>query len=278
MSVARQSAICARLAAVEFWHAEPAEETIALVAAAVDELRSELDLEADPSGDRLRSEPCLTSAPAALDVGAPEFVRFRQPRGTTAPLPDWWARSAKPVVYVSFGSVAAALGFFPTLYRAAIDALAELSVRVLVTLGEGGDADELGPLPANVHAERWVDQDRAIPHAAVVVCHGGFGSMLGALAHGVPLVVVPLFAGDQWHNARRIAQIGAGVAVESSARTMFEHPPLDALPRAVAGVLDDGVAYRRAAREVAPAIAALRPIDAAVDALAAHAAQASLTR
>jgi hypothetical protein len=111
MSVARQSAICARLAAVEFWHAEPAEETIALVAAAVDELRSERDLEADPSGDRLRSEPCLTSAPAALDVGAPEFVRYRQPRGTTAPLPDWWARSAKPVVYVSFGSVAAALGF-----------------------------------------------------------------------------------------------------------------------------------------------------------------------
>jgi UDP:flavonoid glycosyltransferase YjiC (YdhE family) len=43
--------------------------------------------------------------------------------------------------------------------------------------------------------------------------HGGSGSTLGALAAGVPLAVLPLFA-DQPQNARRGAEVGAGVAVE----------------------------------------------------------------
>jgi UDP:flavonoid glycosyltransferase YjiC (YdhE family) len=50
-------------------------------------------------------------------------------------------------------------------------------------------------------------------HAAAAVVHGGSGSTLGAIAAGVPLVVVPLFA-DQPQNARRVAEVGAGLAVE----------------------------------------------------------------
>jgi hypothetical protein len=45
------------------------------------------------------------------------------------------------------------------------------------------------------------------------VGHGGFGTTMAALAHGVPMVVVPLFAIDQHYNAAAVARAGAGVAL-----------------------------------------------------------------
>jgi UDP:flavonoid glycosyltransferase YjiC (YdhE family) len=48
--------------------------------------------------------------------------------------------------------------------------------------------------------------------------HGGSGTAVGALAAGVPVVVVPLFA-DQFENGRRIADGGAGLVVEATETT-----------------------------------------------------------
>jgi MGT family glycosyltransferase len=171
------------------------------------------------------------------------------------------------------GSVAGLRGLYPRLYRAAIEPLAGVGARVVVTVGDDADPDELGPLPPNVHVVRWAPQDRVIPHAAAVVCHGGYGSVLGALAHGVPLVTVPLFADDQWRNARRVAEVGAGIAVASDGgreRRMLDGPAPEVfarLPDAVEQVLGDA-AYRRAARAIAREIEALPPVDAAVGVLA----------
>ena len=85
-----------------------------------------------------------------------------RPRCPPPAVPD-----AEPLVYVSFGSVTASahLPLYPALYRAAIDALAPLPVRLLVTVGEDRDLGELGPLPANVTVERWVPQDEVLAHA-----------------------------------------------------------------------------------------------------------------
>jgi len=133
--------------------ADTEEETISLVAAEVDEQRIELGLDPDPAAARLRGEPCLSLAPAVLEGGPAAFERFRAPRAPARPTPDWWPRSTDPLVYASFGSVAGALGFFPGLYGAAIDVLADLPVQVLLTAGEDRDLGELGALPSNVHAE-----------------------------------------------------------------------------------------------------------------------------
>jgi UDP:flavonoid glycosyltransferase YjiC (YdhE family) len=57
-----------------------------------------------------------------------------------------------------------------------------------------------------------MDQADVMADAVLVVCHGGAGTTLGALAAGVPLVVFPLFA-DQAANAACVAHAGAGVAV-----------------------------------------------------------------
>jgi hypothetical protein len=59
--------------------------------------------------------------------------------------------------------------------------------------------------------------DAVLPHAALVVCHGGSGSTFGALAAGVPLVIWPLFA-DQFRNGRAVQAIRR----EPDARDGFE--------------------------------------------------------
>ena len=91
-------------------------------------------------------------------------------------------------------------------------AVEDLPVRVLLTVGRDLDLDALPSAPDNVRVERWVPQQDVLGHAAAAVVHGGSGSTLGAIAAGVPLVVVPLFA-DQPQNAARVAEVGAGVAV-----------------------------------------------------------------
>jgi MGT family glycosyltransferase len=185
-------------------------------------------------------------------------------------LPEWWPNGDDPLVYLTLNSITRSLRLFPDLYRAAIDVLSPLPVRILLTLGTDADPDQLGPLPANVHMEPWVPQEAILPHAAAVVYHGGFGTTLGALTYGVPVVAMPLFAGDQWRNARRVAQLGAGIELADGPRRVFELPGpqlIAALPDAVTRVLDEP-AYGAAALRMADAIAELDPIDAAVDLLA----------
>ena len=260
--------------------------TIRLVAGALDAARADLGLPPDPDGDRLRDTPYLTTIPEPLeDPAAPAPRRTHRLRHGTAadaaPLADWWPGNDDPLVYMTFGSVTAGphLPYFPALYRSAIDALAPLPVRVLLTIGDRRDHEELGPLPPNVHVEEWVAQEAVAPHAAAIVGHGGHGTTLGALAHGVPLVVVPLFSVDQWANAAAVARTGAGVALDAEAATrrvlgLPGPATIDGLGAAVERVLADP-AHRRAAQRIAGAMAALPPADAAVETLAAIAGATS---
>jgi len=225
--------------------------------------------------DRIRASPYLTMTPPALDDRA-GGARFRSVSGEPArALPDWWPGLEGPLVYVTFGSMAGGMPVFPALYRAAVRALAGVPARVLLTIGDAGDPAELGTLPANVHVERWVPQADVLPHAAAMVCHGGYGTTAGALAHGVPLVVLPMFA-DQPRNALRVAEVGAGIALPApaSVRVVAEHATevLAGLGGLVEELLDEP-RYTRAARRVAESARALPTVDAAADLLAAIAGE-----
>jgi UDP:flavonoid glycosyltransferase YjiC (YdhE family) len=259
------------LAAVE-------ELSVRVAAPVVDGVRAEAGLPPDPAGDRLRDAPYLTAMPAALDGPdhrvAPVVRRFRAPApATSSPLPDLWPGNGDPLVYVTFGSVTAAphLPYFPDLYRSAVEALAPLPARVLLTLGRDGDPERLGRLPPNVRAERWVPQEAVLPATAAVVGHGGYGTTLGALAAGAPQVVLPLFSTDQWANAEAVARAGAGIALDGdrAERRVLGMPAprvLAGLAGAVSGVLEDP-AYRDGAASVAAAMEDLPPASAAVDLL-----------
>ena len=80
-----------------------------------------------------------------------------------------------------------------------------------------------------MRVERWVPQPEALARASLVVCHGGSGTVLGTLAAGIPLIILPLFA-DQLANARMLAEAGAARVVEPhELRAAILDPPPPAL-------------------------------------------------
>jgi hypothetical protein len=202
--------------------------------------------------------PYLTLFPAALDDPEAEWPadvrRFRDTAepASEKPLPNWWEDDSLPLVYVSFGTVVGGTPMAGALFGGMLAAAADLPARVLMTVGRELDIDALGPLPPNVHVEGFVPQADVFGHASLVVTHGGSGTTLGALAAGLPLVVVPLFA-DQPDNARRVEAVGAGVMAE---------PP--GIREAIETVLGEAK-YERAAQRLAQEIAWLPSTDAAFD-------------
>lgn len=214
----------------------------------------------------IERSPYLSRFPASVDPSPyPHTVRFR-----TAAAPVRSVRGEVPLVYVSFGSVTGGLPVAATIYRTALAALADLPVRVVLTLGRGTDPAVLGTVPPSVRVEEWLPQDEVLAEADLVVCHGGSGTTYGALAAGVPTVVVPLFA-DQPINARTVEALGAGLVVAP------ERGPVAELAQRVAGLapkLREKVrtvlaepAYRTAAQAVAGELAAAAPVDDVVAAL-----------
>ena len=208
---------------------------LVLAAPAVDGIRRTVGLPI------LQGSPLLTTFPEALDAPSPA-MRFADPAWTEgpAPLPDWWDGAGGPLVYLTFGSEAGRQPMAAPAYRAALDAMDGLGARVLTTVGRGADIDAFAPVPANVHVEPWVPQADVLAHAAAVVCHGGSGTTLGALAAGRPLVVVPLFA-DQPLNAERVADAGAGrsapperEAIRAAAERVLAEPPFEQRAAAIA--------------------------------------------
>ena len=241
------------------------EQALAIAGPVLDERRAGI-------AERIRASPYLSLFPASLEdpeAGRPAVTySFRDPaeRRSAAPLPDWWGEDTDPLVYVSFGSQVGAMPIAGPIFAAVFEAVAGLPARVLLTVGRETSADTFSRPPGNVHVERWIPQADVFGHAGAVVCHGGSGTTLGALAAGLPLVVVPLFA-DQPDNARRVAAIGAGVAVEPGDEAPREpvRSTIDtsALRAAIEAVLADP-AYRRSAERVADEMRALPPTDAAL--------------
>jgi UDP:flavonoid glycosyltransferase YjiC (YdhE family) len=93
--------------------------------------------------------------------------------------------------------------------------------------------------------------------AAATVGHGGFGTTMLSLAAGVPLVVIPLFALDQHHNAAAVARRGAGVKLDRSPEVGGE---IGAAVRSLLG----SPSYREAARQTAHEMTQLPPVAEAV--------------
>jgi UDP:flavonoid glycosyltransferase YjiC (YdhE family) len=103
--------------------------------------------------------------------------------------------------------------------------------------------------------------------AAVVVCHGGSGTVFGALGAGVPLVMLPMFA-DQPTNAAMVEEYGAGRRVIEGGKSADENrdeleASLERLREALLDVLSAS-RYREAASVLALELkAAYQPLELA---------------
>ncbi len=111
----------------------------------------------------------------------------------------------RPTVYVTLGTI---WNTDLDVFRLVIEALRD-RVNLIVTVGRQNDPALLGPQPRGVIVRSYIPQHALLPWCDAVVAHGGSGTVLGALAHGVPMLVVPQGA-DQWSNAEQIVTAGAG--------------------------------------------------------------------
>lgn len=247
--------------AVAFAHLEESRESLRLNLSLV---RGGFGLAPDLALDRLYPHFVISFVPPSLhEAGGrlPDTLShlrapvFDRPEGES--LPHWvGVLDERPTVCMTLGTVFTGRS---ERYVVVIEGLADEPVNLVVTTGQRHDPQAFGPLPPNVHVERYVPQSLLFPHCAAVIHHGGSGTVLAALTHALPQVIVPMGA-DQTNNARRCRELGAARVISGD-----DYSPAT-VREAVSAVLHDD-SYRRAAGRLRAEIAHLPPLSTAVDLL-----------
>ncbi len=184
--------------------------------------RSALGLPPDEGLAALAGEVILSFAPPGLhDPSLPlprNLVSFRPvalDRSRGARLPAWAERLGRerPVVYATLGTVFNQPRYELPFFPAVLDGLRNEPLDLVITVGPDVDPASLGHQPANVHVERYLPQSLLFPKCSVVVSHGGYGTILAAIEHGIPMIVVP-FGADQPINARSVERRALGQVID----------------------------------------------------------------
>ena len=154
----------------------------------------------------------LDLAPLRADAAVPlTYTGPALPDGVGAPQrggPD-------PTVLVSLSTT-----FIPgqaRILQAALDGIAELPVRGLVTTGPALESDRLR-VPPNTRTHRYLPHRDVMPTSSVLIGHGGHATTMLALAHDLPLVIIPVNRKfDQPIIGRVVQDAGAGILLPTSA-------------------------------------------------------------
>ncbi|HSH81974.1 MAG TPA: glycosyltransferase [Herpetosiphonaceae bacterium] len=153
----------------------------------------------------------------------------------TAPWQSPWpADHQDPLVVVGFSTTFQ--NHRPQVQRV-IDALTGWPVRGLVTLGPALQPADFHT-PPNVVLCESAPHTQVFPHACAVVTHAGHGTVIRALAHGVPLVCMPL-GRDQPGNAARVVFHEAGLRLASTV-------PVETIRRTIQRVVSEPLFRDRA--------------------------------
>ncbi|MEJ1932976.1 nucleotide disphospho-sugar-binding domain-containing protein, partial [Nostoc sp. NIES-2111] len=130
------------------------------------------------------------------------------------------------------------------VFDTVISALGTLPVHVLATCGRDIEPSSFGPIPGSVRIVQYVPQLQVLKYCNLVVSHAGAGTMLGALASGVPMLLLPQGA-DQLFNASRCCAAGAALmlrpdeaspnAIAAAAQRLMAEPSFASRAAAIAG-------------------------------------------
>lgn len=195
--------------------------------------------------------------PHLVIENCPPSLRYEDPTGAVPMryvpycgagiMPTWLLeRPTRPRICVSMGSLPLKAGIDGL--RVTVDALADLPVEVVVA-GAGSRDSSLGELPANARAAGWLPHDQVLPTCEVVIHHGGAGSSMAALDHGLAQLALPQL-GDQFANADQLVRRGVAEKLDLQQRSA------DPIRRAVLSLLEDP-AYRDHAQQVRAEIAGM---------------------
>ncbi|MBL7764816.1 MAG: hypothetical protein JNJ58_01885 [Chitinophagaceae bacterium] len=185
---------------------------------------------------------------------APQNVRYT---GPVLDDPDWvspwqnpWpAEDQRPLVVVSLSTT------FQNQKQSiqhCMEAVSHLDVRALITLGPAMQKESFS-IPDNVKVIAHASHDQIFPHANLVVTYGGHGTLMRALAHGLPLVCLPM-GRDQDDNAAKVVYHRVGLkrnaksspaAIRSAIQTILSNPQFKANARKLGDqILADAKTYR----------------------------------
>ena len=183
--------------------------------------------------------------------------------------PSWLPQlGGRPVVYLTLGTV---FHRQRVLLDVALRALAAEDVDVVLTHGAQEPPRDL---PPNVRAAAYIPQSLVLPLCSAVLCHSGRGTVMGALGHGVPLVLAPLTA-DQPITAAACERAGVAVVVGTTRLelpestlpiTEPERLSVGTVRAALRAVLDEP-GYAAAAAAVRAQIAAMPEVSETAEAV-----------
>ena len=173
-----------------------------------------------------------SAPPPQLVYAGPELD---DPAWASSWVSPWNASDHRPLVLVGFGTT-----FQNQLdvLRHVIDALRTLDVRAVVTTGPALDVTSLAA-PGDVHVCASAPHSELLKEASVVITHCGHGTVIRALAAGVPLVCMPM-GRDQNDNAARVVFHGVGTRLKPASAPKK-------IAAAVRAILDDP-GYRQRAK------------------------------
>jgi UDP:flavonoid glycosyltransferase YjiC (YdhE family) len=218
----------------------------------------------DARNGRMYRSLYLDPCPPSLQIAAIDQIEHRLPirpeaaeEAASAQDPPWLTNlHPDPTVYLTLGTI---FNRNLDVFRTVLDGLAAANLNVIATVGPDGDLDALGSQPNHVHLHRFLPQAQVLARCDMVICHGGAGSTFGALAFGLPILLLPRGA-DNFYNAERVLAAGAG-------RRLLD---ADITPRAVANDVErllTDARYRAAAARIANEIAAMPAPASTVTAL-----------
>jgi len=180
-----------------------------------------------------------SALPAGFDYGGP--WRGIDEADAALDLP----RDARPLVFCSLGTLQ---GSRRALFQTMAAACAAVGARAVIGHGGGLTAAEEAALPGDPLVRAFWPQQAVLRHCAAAVLHGGFNTVLDALAAGMPIVALPI-AFEQPGTAARIAYAGAGRVLSPRGLTA------SVLALALRGVMTEP-SYRAAARRIGDEMAA----------------------
>ncbi|GIG63405.1 hypothetical protein Lfu02_77770 [Longispora fulva] len=140
-----------------------------------------------------------------------------------------------------------------------LDALAPLDTRIVVTTGPVIDGAKL-QVPRNAVVHRFVPHRELMPHVSLVVGHGGHATTMQALAHDLPVAVMPM------HPLLDQPMVGEAVEAAGAGRLLRKEATPDELRPILAELNQDGP-HRTAAARLGAAIRAAHGADTGAELL-----------
>lgn len=173
------------------------------------------------SEDMVTGEFTIDQLPPSLRLDADlDYLPVRYvPYGGRAVIPRWlWETPSRPRIALTMGvSLTDHDAGYRIRVQDVLDALADLDVEVVATIAETEQA-KLTRVPANARVVSYVPLHALVPSCAAVIHHGGYGTFLTTVLHGVPQLVVA-WDFDSPALARQAARHGATLAIRADEAT-----------------------------------------------------------